>query len=33
MRLDRDALQRSFINLNNQLVRSRNLRVPAAKTT
>jgi hypothetical protein len=32
MRLDRDALQRSFINLNNQLVRSRNLRVPAAKT-
>lgn len=31
MRLDRDALQRSFINLNNQLVRSRNLRVPATK--
>ena len=31
MRLDRDALQRSFINLNNQLVHSRNLRVPAAK--
>ncbi|MDK2848363.1 MAG: uncharacterized protein PWP34_1716 [Desulfuromonadales bacterium] len=31
MRLDRDALQRCFINLNNQLVRSRNPRVPAGK--
>jgi hypothetical protein len=31
MRLDRDTLQRSFIHLNNQLVHSRNLRVPAAK--
>ncbi|ABA87504.1 protein of unknown function DUF116 [Syntrophotalea carbinolica DSM 2380] len=31
LRLDRDALQRCFIHLNNQLVHSRNLRVPAAK--
>jgi hypothetical protein len=31
MRLDRDALQRCFIHLNNRLVRSRNPRVPAGK--
>lgn len=31
MRLDRDALQRCFINLNNQLVCSRNPQVPAGK--
>lgn len=30
--LDRDTLQQSFIALNNQLVRARNLRVPAART-
>lgn len=31
MGLDRDTLQRSFIHLNNQLVRSRNPRVPPGK--
>jgi hypothetical protein len=30
--LDRDTLQQSFIALNNQLVRARHLRVPAAQT-
>jgi len=30
--VDRDLLQQSFIALNNQLVRARKLRVPAAKT-